>query len=89
MALQCIAARSENDCTGMGSAMKKAPLSSETLRPDVAERRRARADTRQSDMLERFIFTDETSRKTNLIKTTGWAPEGQASGRSCALWPLA
>ena len=27
-------------------------------------------------MLERFVFIDETSLKTNLVKTTGWAPVG-------------
>ena len=29
------------------------------------------------DHLERLIFIDETSLKTNMTKTTGWAPEGQ------------
>jgi transposase len=28
-------------------------------------------------MLERLVFIDETSLKTNLVKTTGWAPVGQ------------
>ena len=28
-------------------------------------------------MLERLVFIDETSLKTNLVKTTGWAPKGQ------------
>jgi DDE superfamily endonuclease len=28
-------------------------------------------------MLERLVFIDETSLKTNLVKTTGWAPIGQ------------
>ncbi len=28
-------------------------------------------------MLERQIFLDETSLKTNLVKTTGWAPVGE------------
>ena len=27
--------------------------------------------------LERLAFTDETSLKTNLVKTTGWAPVGK------------
>lgn len=27
-------------------------------------------------MLERLVFIDETSLKTNLVKTTGWAPVG-------------
>ena len=46
----------------------------------MAERRRVWAETRQSDMsnmLERFVFIDETSLKTNLVKTTGWAPVGK------------
>ena len=28
-------------------------------------------------MLERLVFIDETSLKTNLVKTTGWAPVGK------------
>jgi transposase len=46
----------------------------------VAERRRVWAETIQPDaanMLERLVFIDETSLKTNLVKTTGWAPVGQ------------
>ena len=46
---------------------------------DVAERRRVWVETRQPDMsnmLERLVFIDETSLKTNLVKTTGWAPVG-------------
>ena len=27
--------------------------------------------------LERLVFIDETSIKTNMVKTTGWAPRGQ------------
>ena len=27
-------------------------------------------------MLERLVFIDETSLKTNLVKSTGWAPVG-------------
>ena len=53
---------------------------SEILRPDIAERRRVWIETRQPDManmLERFVFIDETSLKTNLVKTTGWAPIGK------------
>lgn len=30
-----------------------------------------------ANMLERLVFIDETSLKTNLVKTTGWAPVGQ------------
>jgi transposase len=55
-------------------------LASEILRPDVAERRRLWVETFQPDManmLERLVFIDETSLKTNLVKTTGWAPVGQ------------
>lgn len=46
----------------------------------MAERRKAWVETRQTDMantLERLVFIDETSLKTNLVKTTGWAPVGQ------------
>ena len=28
------------------------------------------------NMLERFVFIDESSLKTSLVKTTGWAPVG-------------
>ena len=50
------------------------------MRPAVAERRRVWAETVQPDtakMLERLVFIDETSLRTNLVKTTGWAPIGQ------------
>jgi len=59
---------------------KKTLLASEILRPEVAERRRVWVGTFQPDtanMLERLVFIDETSLKTNLVKTTGWAPVGQ------------
>ena len=45
----------------------------------MAEARRVWIETRQPDManmLERLVFIDETSLKTNLVKTTGWAPVG-------------
>ena len=64
----------------MVSAIKKTLLASEILRPDVAERRRVWVETRQpemANMLDRLVFIDETSLKTNLVKTTGWAPVGQ------------
>jgi transposase len=64
----------------LASVIKKTLLASEILRPDIAERRRAWIETRQPDMsnmLERLVFIDETSLKTNLVKTTGWAPVGQ------------
>ena len=80
MACRCIAGRLANGCTGLASAIKKTLLASEILRPDVAERRKAWVETRQPDManmLEMLVFIDETSLKTNLVKTTGWAPEGQ------------
>jgi transposase len=63
----------------LASAIKKTLLASEQLRPDVAEARRVWIETRQPDManmLERLVFIDETSLKTNLVKTTGWAPVG-------------
>ncbi len=64
----------------LGLSHKKTLLASEILRPDIAERRKAWIETRQPDManmLERLVFIDETSLKTNLVKTTGWAPVGQ------------
>ena len=80
MAFRFIAGRSENGCTGLASAIKKTLLASEQLRPDVAERRREWVEERQPAMAsirERFVFIDETSLKTNLVKTTGWALVGQ------------
>ena len=50
------------------------------MRPDVALARRFWITRRQPYMrshLERLVFIDETSLKTNMIKTTGWAPVGQ------------
>ncbi len=46
----------------------------------MAERRRVWVETHQHDManmLARLVFIDETSLKTNLVKTTGWAPVGK------------
>ncbi|MFN0113801.1 MAG: IS630 family transposase [Paracoccaceae bacterium] len=46
----------------------------------MAERRKDWVEAFQPDMsnmLERLVFIDETSLKTNLVKTTGWAPVGQ------------
>ena len=60
--------------------MKKTVLASEILRPEVAERRRVWAETIQPDadnMLERLVFIDETSLKTNLVKTTRAEPVPQ------------
>jgi len=60
--------------------MKKTLLASEVLRPELALRRRAWAETHRDEgdnLLERLVFIDETSLKTNLVKTTGWAPVGQ------------
>ena len=64
----------------LGLNHKKTLLASEQLRPDVAERRRDWVEARQPEMankLEMLVFIDETSLKTNLIKTTGWAPVGK------------
>ena len=64
----------------LGLSHKKTLLASEHLRPDVVERRRNWVEVRQPDMvnmLERLVFIDETSLKTNLVKTTGWAPVGK------------
>jgi len=52
----------------------------EQKRKDVAELRRVWIAKRQPFMvnhLERLVFLDETSVKTNMAKTTGWAPCGQ------------
>ena len=79
MACPCIALRWENGCTGLASVIKKTLLASEQLRPDVAERRRNWIEVRQpemANMLEMLVFIDETSLKTNLVKTTGWSQVG-------------
>ena len=50
------------------------------MRPDVALKRRIWKRLRQPFManhLERLVFLDETWLKTNMIKTTGWAPVGE------------
>ena len=63
----------------LGLSHKKTLLASEILRPNVAERRKDWVETFQPDMakmLERLVFIDETSLKTNLVKTTRWAPGG-------------
>ena len=63
----------------LGLSHKKTLLASEQLRPDVAEARRVWIEQRQPEManrLERLVFIDGTSLKTNLVKTTGWAPVG-------------
>ena len=63
----------------LGLSHKKTLLASEQLRPDVAEARRNWVEDRQpvmANMLEMLVFIDETSLRTNLVKTTGWAPVG-------------
>jgi hypothetical protein len=52
---------------------------SEQKRPDVREARRVWITQRQPfmrNLLPRIGFIDETSLKTNIAKTTGWAPKG-------------
>lgn len=52
----------------------------EQKRKDVADLRRiwiARRQPFMANHLERLAFIDETSVKTNMTKTTGWAPRGQ------------
>lgn len=64
----------------MGSAIKKTLLASEIRRPEVAKARhiwRAQRQPFMRNLLERLAFVDETSLKTNLVKTTGWAPVGE------------
>lgn len=55
----------------------------EQKRKDVAEQRRIRIAKRQPFManhLERLVFIGEASVKTNMARTTGWAPCGQRRG---------
>ena len=50
------------------------------MRPEVAAQRKVWVETRQAstaNLLERLLFIYETSLKTNLVKTTGWAPVGK------------
>jgi hypothetical protein len=52
---------------------------SEQKRPDVREARHVWITRRQPfmrNLLPRIGFIDETSLKTNMAKTTGWAPKG-------------
>jgi transposase len=80
MASACIALRSVGFCTGSGSVTKKDLQAAEQRRPDVARARHVWITHRQPFMrnaLERLAFIDETSVKTNMVKTTGWAPLGQ------------
>ena len=66
-------------CIGSGCHIKKDLRASEQKRPDVAKDRAIWKTRRQPfmrDHLERLVFIDETSLKTNMTKTTGWAPEG-------------
>jgi transposase len=75
-----IAPRSGGSCTGSGSVTKKVLLAAERTRPDVALARRLWITRRQPFMrnaLERLVFIDETSVKTNMVKATGWAPVGE------------
>jgi hypothetical protein len=51
----------------------------EQKRPDVARARQVWIARRQPFMrkaLDRLVFIDETSLKTNMVRTTGWAPVG-------------
>ena len=60
--------------------MKKDLQALEQKLKDVAAKRRIWITKRQPFMvnhLERLAFIDETSVKTNMTKTTGWAPCGQ------------
>ncbi len=77
---RCIAPRSGGCCTGWGCRTKKDLQALEQKRKDVADLRRIWITKRQPFMarhLERLAFIDETSVKTNMAKTTGWAPRGQ------------
>jgi transposase len=58
---------------------KKDLHASEQKRPDIARDRAIWINRRQPfmrDHLDRLVFIDETSLKTNMTKATGWAPVG-------------
>jgi transposase len=64
----------------LGCHTKKDLQALEQKRKDVADLRHIWITKRQPFManhLERLAFIDETSVKTNMVKTTGWAPRGQ------------
>lgn len=66
-------------CTGLGSAIKKSLLASETDRPDVAAQRDLWINRRKrffNKAIGRLVFIDETATNTKLTKQTGWAPCG-------------
>ena len=63
----------------LGLSHKKDLRASEQKRPDVAKDRaiwETRLQPFMRDHLERLVFIDETSLKTNMIEAAGWAPEG-------------
>ncbi|WP_373568580.1 IS630 family transposase [Paracoccus actinidiae] len=65
---------------GLGLSIKKTLQALEQKRKDVAALRQVWIARRQPFManhLERLAFVDETGVKTNMAKTTGWAPCGQ------------
>jgi transposase len=67
-------------CIGLGCRTKKDLQAAEQARPDVALKRRVWRHLRQPFMakhLERLVVLDETWLKTNMVKTTGWAPVGE------------
>ena len=76
----CIAPPLGGSCTGLACRTKKDFQALEQKRKDVADLRRVWIAKRQPFManhLERLAFIDETSVKTDMVKTTGWAPLGQ------------
>ncbi len=55
-------------------------MAAEQKRPDVEELRHVWISRRQPFIrshLQKLVFIDETVLKTNMVKTTGWAPRGQ------------
>jgi transposase len=79
MGSRFIARRWAGFCTGLGCHTKKDLRASEQKRPDVARDRAiwiARRQPFMRDHLERLVFIDETALKTNMTKTSGWAPRG-------------
>ena len=64
----------------LGLTHKKDVQALEQKRARVARQRHIRITHRQpfmAHMLERIGFPDETWLKTNMARTTGWAPRGQ------------
>jgi hypothetical protein len=65
-------------CATPGSASKKTLFAAEQDRPNVARKRRFWKKYQGKLAPERLVFLDETWAKTNMTRTRGWSPRGEA-----------